>query len=257
MADRGLIDCVADRVADPSGGRSSGHTGGVVQDPAPRLIGAAHGSVEWAVLAGLPPEERQRVLTAGRRRRFAAGETIFHEGDPADTFHLVRSGLVAVRVTTPHGEQAVLTVLGPGQSFGELALLGEEGRRTATVSALEPCETVTLNRAEFHRLRDRNPGVDSVLLAALSGQVARLSEHLLEVLFVPAKARILRRLLSMAEVSDDGVVRLTQEDLARMSGTTRATVNEVLREAEKSGALRIGRRRIEIIDRRRLAQRSR
>ena len=116
---------------------------------------------------------------------------------------------------------------------------------------------MALNRAEFDRLRDRNPSVDSVLLAALSGQVARLSEHLLEVLFVPAKARILRRLLTLTKVSDDGVVRLTQEDLARMSGTTRATVNEVLRDAEKAGAVRIGRRRIEIIDRRWLAHRAR
>jgi len=209
------------------------------------------------VLAGLPPEERERVLSAGRRRRFSAGETVFHEGDPADTFHLLISGLVAVRVTTPQGEQAVLTVLAPGQAFGELALLVEDGRRTATVSALEPTETVALGRAEFQRLRTRNPSVDSVLLSALAGQIARLSEHLLELLFVPAKARILRRLLTLSAGSDDGIVRLTQEDLARMSGTTRPTVNEVLREAEKFGALRIGRRRIEVVDRRWLSHRAR
>jgi CRP-like cAMP-binding protein len=197
------------------------------------------------------------VLGAGRRRRFSAGETVFHEGDPADTFHLLLSGLVAVRVTTPHGEQAVLTVLAPGQAFGELALLAEDGRRTATVSALEPAETVALNRMEFNRLRARNPSVDSLLLSAMSSQIARLSEHLLELLFVPARTRILRRLLTLTEVSDDGVVRLTQEDLARMSGTTRATVNEVLRDAEKAGAVRIGRRRIEVADRRWLAHRAR
>jgi len=197
------------------------------------------------------------VLAAGRRRHFSAGETVFHEGDPADTFHLLISGMVAVRVTTPQGDQAVLSVLAPGQAFGELALLGGDGRRTATISALEPSETVALGRAEFDRLRARNPSVDSVLLSALSGQIARLSEHLLELLFVPAKARILRRLLTLTDVADAGVVRLTQEDLARMSGTTRATVNEVLRDAEKAGALRIGRRRIEIIDRRWLAHRAR
>ena len=209
------------------------------------------------MLAGVPPDERDRVLSAGRRRRFSAGETVFHEGAPADTFHLLISGLVAVRVTTPQGDQAVLTVLAPGQAFGELALLGEDGRRTATVSALEPSETVALGRADFHRLRARNPSVDSVLLSALSGQIARLSEHLLELLFVPAKARILRRLLTLTDVSDDGVVRLTQEDLARMSGTTRATVNEVLRDAEKAGALRIGRRRIEVTDKTWLEHRAR
>jgi CRP-like cAMP-binding protein len=213
--------------------------------------------VEWAVLAGLPPDERRRVLGVGRPRRFAAGETVFHEGDPADSLHLLRSGLVAVRVTTPQGDQAVLTVLTPGQAFGELALLQDNGHRTATVTALEPSETIALHRTEFDRLRVRHPSVDSVLLAALSGQVTRLSEHLLEVLFVPARTRILRRLLTLAKASDDGVVRLTQEDLARMSGTTRATVNEVLRDAERAGAVRIGRRRIEVADRPWLLHRAR
>lgn len=215
---------------------------------------------EWALLAGLPAEEREQVLRAGHRRRFSGGEIVFHEGDPADALHLLMSGRVAVRVMTPNGDQALLTVLRPGQAFGELALLGEETHRTATVSALEACETLALNRAQFARLRARNPSVDKVLLAALSAQVARLSEHLLEVLFVPARARILRRLLALADEPDgsgDVVVRLTQEDLARMAGTTRSTVNEVLRDAERSGAVRIGRKKIEVVDRRYLLRRSR
>lgn len=212
---------------------------------------------EWALLSGLPPQERERVLAAGRRRRFVAGEIVFHEGDLADAFHLLMSGRVAVRVATPNGDQALLTVMVPGDAFGELALLGGGGRRTATISALEPTETLAVGRAEFDRLREQNPSVDTMLLAALSAQVARLSEQLLEVLFVPARARILRRLLTLTGQSDGTVVRLTQEDLARMSGTTRSTVNEVLREAERMGAIHIGRGRIEVVDRRWLQHRSR
>lgn len=212
---------------------------------------------EWALLSGLLPQERERVLAAGRRRRFAAGEIVFHEGDLADAFHLLMSGRVAVRVATPNGDQALLTVMVPGDAFGELALLGGGGRRAATISALEPTETLAVGRAEFDRLREQNPSVDTMLLAALSAQVARLSEQLLEVLFVPARARILRRLLTLTGQSDGTVVRLTQEDLARMSGTTRSTVNEVLREAERMGAIHIGRGRIEVVDRRWLQHRSR
>ena len=207
------------------------------------------GLPEWELLAGLPAAERETVLRAARRRRFAAGEVLFHEGDPAESLHLLISGRVAVRVTTPSGDQAVLTVHHPGQTFGELALLGTERHRTATVSALEPAETLALSRSQFDRLRARNPSVDTVLLAALSAQVARLSTHLLEVLFVPAKARIMRQMLSLTEQSEDGIVRLTQEDIARMTGTTRSTVNEVLRDAERAGTIRIGRKRIEIVDR--------
>lgn len=215
------------------------------------------GLPEWPLLAGLPTQEREQVLRAAHRRRYATGEILFHEGDPAEALHLLISGRVAVRVTTPNGDQAVLTVHRPGQAFGELALLGEQRHRSATISALEPSETLALSRAQFDRLRARNPSVDKVLLAALSAQVAQLSTHLLEVLFVPAKARILRQLLSLTEESNDRVVRLTQEDIARMTGTTRSTVNEVLREAERAGAVRIGRKRIEVVDRQYLMHRSR
>jgi CRP-like cAMP-binding protein len=211
---------------------------------------------DWEVLSGLPPVDRDRIIKAGRRRRYARGETIFHAGDPGDALHLIASGRVAVRVLTPNGEQAILAVLGPGKVFGELALLLDDGHRTASITALEACETIVLHRAQFDQLRARYPAVDRFLLAALSAQVARLSEHLLEMLFVPARARILRRLLVLAKEFDGGVVHITQEDLALMSGTTRSTVNEVLREAEQAGSIRLGRGRVEVLDRARLARRA-
>ncbi len=165
---------------------------------------------EWALLSVLTPQERERLLAVGHRRHFATGEIVFHEGDPADAFHLLMSGRVAVRVVTPNGDQALLTVLVPGEAFGELALLGGGGRRTATISALEPTQTLAVGRAEFDRLRKQNPSVDTMLLAAVSAQVERLSEHLLEVLFVPARARILRRLLTLTAQDDSTVAVLAR-----------------------------------------------
>jgi len=90
-----------------------------------------------------------------RLRRYAAGEVIAHEGDPADTLHLVRSGRVAVGMATLYGNQVTFTLLGPGEVFGELALLGRDSRRSATLTALEATETVTLSKTEFDRLREQ------------------------------------------------------------------------------------------------------
>src|SRR3954464_4308636 len=104
---------------------------------------------EWAVLASLPAEDRAQLLRAGRRRRFAKNETLFHHGDPADSVHLLASGRVAVRVLTPEGNQLILTVLGPGQGVGEIALVRPNAPRTATVTALQACETIALSRSEF------------------------------------------------------------------------------------------------------------
>jgi CRP/FNR family transcriptional regulator, cyclic AMP receptor protein len=205
----------------------------------------------WAVLDGVAPRERQGFLDAARRRRFTRGETIFHEGDPADTVHLLDAGRVAVRVATPHGDVAILTILGPGEVFGELALLNDVPR-TATVTALEACETLSLHRRDFERLRATNRSVDRFLAAALARQVARLSGLVVDAHFLPAPTRVLRRLADLVEAFDDGgtpvIVPLTQEDLAHVAGTTRSTVNQVLQRAEHAGAVQVRRGRIEVVD---------
>jgi CRP/FNR family transcriptional regulator, cyclic AMP receptor protein len=210
---------------------------------------------EWPILASLSAAERQELLRAGRRRRFAKGEILFHHGDPADALHLLVTGRVTVRVLTPQGDQAILAILGPGKVVGELALIDERARRTATVTALQPCETIVLRRSQFQKLREQHPQVDTFLLAALAAQVDRLSEHLVQMLYSPAQQRVMQRLLALAEEFGEGPISVTQEELALMAGTTRPTVNEVLRELEKIAWIRLGRGRIELLERSRLARR--
>lgn len=217
--------------------------------------------MRWTVLRDLAPDEREQVLRACRRRRFQRQEVIFHEGDPGDSLHLIDQGRVAVRVATEMGDTVTLAVLGAGQVFGELALVGSELMRTATVVALEPVETLSLNRSQFDQLRQRYPSVDRFLVEVLAVQVVRLSSHLLEALYVPSERRILRRLGDLAAEYGNGqagtVIPLTQEDLASMAGTTRPTTNRVLRAAEDAGLVDIGRARITILDPQLLARRAR
>ena len=219
--------------------------------------------MKWELLDGLADAEVQALLSIARRRKFARGEVVFHEHDPADTLHLVDKGRFAVRVSTPLGDTAILSILGPGDMFGELSLLGDaQTRRSATVAALEPGETRSVHRLDFERLRGAHPETAAVLISILSGEVRRLSRHLLEALYVPADKRVLRRLLELAELYDDdgggpAVVPLTQEDLAGLAGTSRATVNRVLREEATRGTVRLGRGRTTVLDRDGLARRGR
>jgi CRP-like cAMP-binding protein len=212
---------------------------------------------DWPVLASMSVEDRNQLLRTGRDRRFAKGETIFHYGDPADSLHLLATGRIAVRVLTPQGDQVILTILGPGRVFGELALIHPHAHRTATITAIQPCETIMIGRKEFELLRKRYPQIDRFLLASLASTINRLSEHLLETLFVPAALRVTRRLLILDEEFGGEVITLTQEDLALMAGTTRATVNEVLHEFHRTGAVEIGRARIEVRNRTTLVRRLR
>src|SRR2546428_36967 len=93
--------------------------------------------MQWRVLEGVPEEDLHRLLSVARRRTFARNEVVFHRGDPAEALHLISSGRFAVRIMTPLGDTATLAILGPGEAFGELALVGEDPERSATVAALE------------------------------------------------------------------------------------------------------------------------
>jgi CRP/FNR family transcriptional regulator, cyclic AMP receptor protein len=213
--------------------------------------------VEWPLLADLPPEHVRQLLAIARRRTFERGEVVFHRDDPADSLHLVARGRFAARVTTPQGDNVLLEVLGPGQAFGELALLLPGARRTATVSALEDGETHSVFRDDFALLQRTHPGVKDVLLRLLAEQLRRASDRIVEAHYVDADTRVRRRLCSLAETYGDSVVPLTQEDLAAMAGTSRATVNRVLREEERRGTVALQRGRVTLVDVEELGRRCR
>lgn len=207
--------------------------------------------MEWPILQDLCETDRARVLAATARRSYERDEMIVHQGDPGGAFHLLARGRVAVRVSTLEGEVVTLSVLGPGDFFGEQALLGPRHQRTASVVALEPVETLSMDSARFDQLRRAQPSVEHFLVEVLAAQVRRLTTHLIEALYVPAEQRTLRRLLALLSRYRSGdaalVVPITQEDLASMAGTTRPTVNRVLRAMEEEGVLRLSRGRIEVL----------
>jgi CRP-like cAMP-binding protein len=202
--------------------------------------------MKWALFSEVPEEAVRAVLTIARRRVFSRGEVVFHRGDPANALHLISSGRFAVRITTPLGDTATLAVRGRGDAFGELALVSDqEVERSATVQALEAAETRSVLRDDFERLRREHPSVDTILVAILAERVRRLSEQLTEAYYLSADERVVRRLADLAELYG-GSVPLPQEAIAELAGTSRATVNRVLRELEQQGVLKLGRVRIEV-----------
>ena len=203
--------------------------------------------MEWPLLADLPVEDVRELLAIARRRTFVRGEVVFHRDDPADSLHLIVRGRFGARVLTPLGDGVLVDVLGPGQSFGELALLLSEARRSATVEALETAETRSVFRDDFALLQRAHPGVKDVLLRLLAEQLRRSTERVVEAHYVDAETRVRRRLLDLAATYEAGVVPLTQEDIAAMAGTSRATVNRVLREEARRGSLAVARGRTTVL----------
>jgi CRP/FNR family cyclic AMP-dependent transcriptional regulator len=214
-----------------------------------------------SLLDCLDADERRQLLSQTTRRKFKRGEVLFHDGDPGDTLHLIDKGHVAIRTTTPLGDVATFAVLGPGDVFGEQAVLREGDRRSATAVAVELAETRTLRRDQFEQLRRAHPQIDRFLIEVLVAQVRQLNSHLQEALYVPAETRVLRRVLSLVasytEADGGCVIPLTQDDVATMAGTSRPTANRVLKAAEADGVLRIGRGRIDVLDAAALTERAR
>ena len=204
----------------------------------------------WALLEDVPAEEVRELLKIARRRRFARNEVVFHQDDLGDSLHLIIKGRFSVRVATPLGEVATIAVRGPGESFGEMALLAEEPRRSATLTALEEAETFAVYRTEFERLRQQRPDVDAFLFRFVVGEVSNLRDRLLEALYLPVQKRVLRRLVELAHIygGEDAVIALTQEAIAELAGATRTTVNQVLREEEGRGTIALDRARTRVLD---------
>lgn len=208
--------------------------------------------VEWTLLEGLPPEDVRHVLAIARRRTFRRGEVVFHRDDLAESLHLIVKGRFAARITTPLGETAMLDVLGPGETFGELALLSPGARRSATVEALDEGETLSVYRDDFALLQAEHQGVKDVLLRLLAEQLTRASERIVEAHYTDADTRVRRRLFDLAArqlgAGRPMAVALTQEHLAEMAGTSRATVNRVLREEARLGTVMLTRGCTTVLD---------
>lgn len=214
--------------------------------------------MSWELLAPLESAERAELLASARTRRYDRGEVVCHEGDRGVTLHLVAEGRLAVRVSTPDGETATLNILRAGDYFGELALLRGQPVlvRTATVVALEPAQTLSLSNEAFHAVCERHPAVERLVASLLAERVERLSQRLLEALYVGVDGRVHRRLLELADIyTDEGaddrkaVIPLTQNHLADLAGATRPTVNQVLQTLAAEGLVSLGRGRIEVVDR--------
>jgi CRP/FNR family cyclic AMP-dependent transcriptional regulator len=195
------------------------------------------------VLRGLPREELEGLASTMHRRTYRRGEAVFHQGDPGQALHVVYRGRLKIVLPGQHGEEAVLTIVGPGDLFGDLALL-DGAPRSASVVALEPVETAVLSRADFVGLLRRSPTVVDGLLATLAQTIRRLSEEVADLTFLDLHARLAKKLLELAEAHGrpvDGAleiqVPLTQEELASMIGATRPRVNKLLGLYEDRGAI--------------------
>ncbi len=206
--------------------------------------------MEFRILEGLPAEDVKTFLALARRRSFERDEVVFHHGDVADAVHLIVRGRFALRVFSSLGESAMLAVRGPGNTFGEMALVSSGMQRLVTVSALERGETLAIAGSRFRELLGRHAKLQDVLVRLLVERLRIADTHVLASHFLDADMRVRWALLQLLPVYRDGddiVIPLTQESLAQLAGTARGTVNRVLRDEQDRGVVALERGRVRVL----------
>ncbi len=199
------------------------------------------------LFACLSADDRQILAQRMRSRRFARDEVIFHRDDPASHLYVIVAGTVKIALPDENGREVVLAMERGGDEFGQLALF-DDSPRSATVTALTETECLLLARNDFMEALDRNHDAMRKMLGLLAQIIRRSSGRVEDLVFLDLPGRVAKCLLDLAEAGGKGEVELTQEDLAAFVGATRVSVNRVLADLEKRGAISIGRRHIKVKD---------
>jgi CRP/FNR family cyclic AMP-dependent transcriptional regulator len=196
-------------------------------------------------------EQISRVAVA---RNYPRGVRVFHEGDRSDACYIVRSGDLRVTREHPDGRAIALATLGPGDIFGELAMLDGEAR-SASVEALSECELLALPAGDVRRMLQSSSEITVKLVVALTRRLREANERIARQSFqtVPSRvAGVLSQLIAEEtplEGGDGITIRMTQADLAQLAGTSRESVSRFLAVLERAD---VGRGRVTVLEPRRL-----
>jgi CRP/FNR family cyclic AMP-dependent transcriptional regulator len=194
------------------------------------------------IFAELGGDELQRISSLCHTRQLAAGELLFRKGDPGNALFGIRRGQIRIETGTSGGRRLTLNFMGPGDLFGEVALLDGESR-TAAATAGEPTELFVLRREDFLAYLEREPKVAIKLIRLLCRQIRWQSERMEEGMLQPLPVRLARRLCALA--SDFGSeVHISQEQLGIFVGAARESVNRQLQLWRRDGILDLQRGRI-------------
>ena len=209
-------------------------------------MGGTLANVSPSLFDLLGAEGAQALRRLSRRQQFRRREVLFRQGDLGEVVYLIETGHVLVRGEGALDQPVTMAVLGPGDYFGDIAVLSQDSRRSATVIALDTCVTHAVPGERFLELRDRHPAIRRIMTDTLARTSRRLDERIVDVRHSDARGRLLRQLGLLDELFD-GPIPFTQEDLADHIGLSRVTVNQLLSALAGEGLVELGRGSVRVV----------
>jgi CRP/FNR family cyclic AMP-dependent transcriptional regulator len=198
-------------------------------------------------LAVLTEEETRELLKKAHIQCLAAGDIVFRKDDPGDGLYGVLEGRIVVTVESAEGKELILNMFGPGEFFGEIALLDGKGR-TATAVARDGSRLIFLGRAAFLPFLSERHETAVRIIAFLCERLRRTTDLVEDSAFLSVGTRLAKQLAALAGGKQGATVRLSQEELAQTLGVTREIVSRQLAIWREAGVVEIGRGWIKVRD---------
>jgi CRP/FNR family cyclic AMP-dependent transcriptional regulator len=175
------------------------------------------------------------------RKAYPKNSTIIAAGDPTDAMYIVVSGRLKVVMSDKEGQEVILAILNQGEFFGEMGLIAQ-APRSATVTTIEPCELLTITRADFTKCLQGNFDLTMNVIRGLVKRLREADKKIGSLALMDVYGRVARLLLEMAETIDGQKVitkKLTKRDIAKMIGASREMVSRVMKELQTSGRIEV------------------
>ncbi len=194
--------------------------------------------------------------------KISKGSVLFAEGDGGDQLYVIAEGKLKLGTSSGDGRENLLSILGPGEMFGELSLF-DPGPRTSTATAVTDVKLLSLGQEKLLPWLAENPKVALQLLARLAQRLRRTNEAVGDLVFSDVPGRVAKALIDLGErfgkKTEEGLFvhhDLTQEELAQLVGASRETVNKALADFAGRNWLKLDGRAVLITDFERLSKRS-
>ena len=196
------------------------------------------------ILDGVTPDAAAALASQLQPISFPRRRTVLREGNPGDQLYIIATGKVKIRQTTAQGRETLITVLGPDDIFGELALFDPDAR-SSTVTTLTTVQAVTIHRDTLRAWIIEYPEIAEHMLRVLTRRLRRTNNAVSDLVFTDVPGRLAKQLLDLAMrfgSTDGGVLfvdhGLSQNELAQLVGAARETVNKALSEFTQRGWIR-------------------
>lgn len=189
----------------------------------------------------LSQEEVGIIASYGASRTYAKNTILVSEGDPSETFYLIQKGQVKVFISDDKGKEVLLNLQGPGEYFGEIAII-DKAPRSASVMTNETCQIAMVTKQGFERCLAEHPELAMGLARNLVKYVRSLTEQVKGMALLDVYGRIAQTLTNLGKEQNGQLVieqRLTHQDIANMVGASREMVSRILKDLNTGGYIRI------------------